>query len=98
MVLALLSGRLMRVLVRICPDEPAAAFWLIYTQLMLTLTPLLAAVAVDALAGQGPPATVVRLTLIAVLAGLLLGLHLVARRLGVFVRWPADRPNAGARS
>lgn len=99
LILALWSRPMARVLVRICPDEPAAAFWLRYTQLMLTLAPLLAAVAVDWMAGQAPAASVMRLTLMAVLLGLLFGLHAVGRRVGRLVRWPgAARPGAGARS
>ncbi len=98
-VLGLLSRPLARVLVRICPDEPAAAFWLRYTQLMLTLAPLLATVAVDWVAGSAPAASVVRLTLMAVLVGLLFGLHAVGRRVGLFVRWPSAAPSpTGAQS
>jgi hypothetical protein len=98
-VLALLSAPLVRVLARICPDDSASAFWLRYTQLMLTLVPLLATVVVEWLAGSGPPASVVRLTLMAVLVGLLFGLHAVGRRVGLFVRWPAAAPSpTGAQS
>ncbi len=90
-VLRLLSRPLARVLARICPDEPAAAFWLSYTQVMLTIAPLLVTLAVDWFAGTEQPLTAaVRLTLMAALVGLLVGLHAVGRRLGQFVRLPMD--------
>ena len=89
-VLGLLSRPLARVLARICPDEPAAAFWLSYTQVMLTISPLLVTLAVDWFAGTEQPLTAVRLTLMAALVGLLVGLHAVGRRLGQFVRLPTD--------
>ena len=89
-VLGLLSRPLAHVLARICPDEPVAAFWLSYTQVMLTIAPLLVTLAVDWFAGTAQPLTAVRLTLMAALVGLLIGLHAVGRRLGHFVRLPLE--------
>lgn len=85
-VLRLLSQPLARVLARICPDEAAAAFWLGYTKVMLTIAPLLATLAVDAFAGADHPLAAIRLTLMAALVGLLVGLYAVGRRLNAFVR------------
>lgn len=89
-VLRLLSRPLACVLARICPDEPAAAFWLSYTQVMLTIAPLLVTLTVDWVAGTEQPLAAARLTLMAALVGLLVGLHAVGRRLGQFVRLPKD--------
>lgn len=97
-VLRLLSQPLARVLARICPDEAAAAFWLSYTQVMLTIAPLLATLAVDGFVGTDRPLAALRLTVMAALVGLLIGLHGVGRRLGRFVRLPEAEPAAaGAR-
>lgn len=87
-VLRLLSRPLSQVLARICPDEAAAAFWLSYTQVMLTIAPLLATLAVDGFASTANPLAAIRLTLMAALVGLLIGLYAVGRRLGQFVRVP----------
>lgn len=91
-VLRLLSPPLMRVLSRICPDEAAAAFWLSYTQVMLTIAPLLATLAADGFVGTDHPLAAIRLTLMAALVGLLIGLYAVGRRLGQFVRLPGREP------
>lgn len=85
-VLRILSGPLARVLARVCPDEPAAAFWLSYTQVMLTIAPLLVTLVVGLFAGSDQPLTALRLTVMAALLGLLVGLHAVGRWLGQFVR------------
>jgi len=90
-VLRLLSRPLARVLTRICPDEAAAAFWLSYTQVMLTIAPLLAALAIDGYAHTDQPLVAIRLTVMAALVGLLVGLYAVGRRLGQFVRLPDAR-------
>lgn len=92
--LRLLSQPLARVLARICPDHDAAAFWLSYTQVMLTIAPLLATLAVDGFATAEHPLAAIRLTLMAALVGLLVGLFAVGRRLGQFVRVPGAGPVA----
>jgi hypothetical protein len=86
-VLHLLSRPLARVLIRICPDEASATFWLGYTQVMLTIAPLLATLTIEAFASAENPLAAIRLTLMAALVGL----YAVGRRLGQFVRVP----NAG---
>lgn len=93
-VLRQLSRPLVHVLARICPDKAAAAFWLSYTQVMLTIAPLLATLVVDGFASAGQPLTSIRLTLMAALIGLLVGLYAVGRRLGQFVKLPGTGSSA----
>lgn len=84
-----LSPSLLAVLERLCPDVPAANFWLIYTQSMLVIAPLL----VVLLTGLAPPfadaIAGLRVALIAALTGLLAALILVGRQIAVFIRRPA---------
>lgn len=87
-VLRALSRPLNNVLERICPDPQAAGFWLSYTQVMLISAPLLLVLSVDLFARN--PMDNLRLALMAALAGLLLGLHSVGKRLGKFVVTPND--------
>lgn len=93
-VLRVLSGPLMNVLSRICPDEQAAAFWQSYTRVMLMIAPLLLVLAVDLFTRFSDPLDTLRLALMAALAGLLFGLHAVGRRLGKFVAAPREAGDA----
>lgn len=87
-VLHALSSPLMNILSRICPDEQAAAFWLSYTKVMLMIAPLLLVLVVDMYAHFINPLDSVRLSLVAALGGLLIGLHSIGKRLGQFVKVP----------
>lgn len=89
-VLRALSRPLNNVLQRICPDPQAAGFWLSYTQVMLISAPLLLVLSVDLFAHFSNSMDNLRLALMAALAGLLLGLHSVGKRLGKFVVTPND--------
>ena len=89
LVLVMLSKPLARVLYRLCPDEQAAQFWVSYTKIMLTIAPLLLVLLVDMATHFSDPMDNIRLALIAVLGGLLLGLHVVGKRLGQFVQAPS---------
>lgn len=84
-VLRVLRRPLGGLLERLCPDEQAASFWLSYTQLMLTLAPLLGILVIDLLVATGDPYAKLRLGMIASLGGLLGGLWAVGRRLGRYV-------------
>lgn len=88
MVLRVLLHPLMNVLVRICPDEQAAAFWISYTKLMLVIAPLLLVLTVGMMTRFDNSIDTIRITLIAVLAGMLIGLHAIGKRLGQFVKTP----------
>lgn len=90
-VLRFLAIPLVRVLTRICPDEDAATFWLSYTKAMLTIAPLLGVLVIDMATSFAAPADGLRVALIASLAGVLLGLHIVGKRLGRFVVVPQQR-------
>lgn len=87
-VLAVLTPSLHQLLRRLCPDEAAAAFWLSYTRVMLVIAPLLLVLLMDQLGDWQDPVTALRLALMAALAGLLIGLRIIGRRLGQFVRVP----------
>lgn len=93
-VLHVLSNPLMNILSRICPDEQAAAFWLSYTKVMLMIAPLLLVLVVDMYAHFINPLDSVRLSLVAALGGLLIGLHSIGKRLGQFVKVP--QPGSGS--
>ncbi len=93
-VLYAVSGPLLNVLRRICPDEQAAVFWLSYTKLMLMIAPLLLVLTMDLVMRFGDPIDSLRLTLLATLGGLLIGLHSIGKRLGQFVTVPQPKGNA----
>ena len=84
-VLYVLSGPLVNVLDKICPDHQAAVFWLSYTQVMLMIAPLLVVLTVDMFTQISDPVESLRLILMAVLSGLLISLYSVGKRLGQFV-------------
>ncbi len=87
-VLYVISTPLLNVLIRICPDEQAATFWLSYTKVTLMLLPLLFVISMDIFSHFDDPMDSLRLGLMAVLAGLLIGLYSIGKRLGKFVIAP----------
>lgn len=94
-VLYVLSGPLVNILSRICPDEQAAVFWLSYTKVMLMIAPLLLVLTVEMFTHFGDPIDSLRLALMAALGGLLIGLHSIGKRLGQFVATP-QQPGGAA--
>lgn len=94
-VLFALSGPLVNVLARICPDEKAALFWLSYTRLMLTIAPLLLVLSVDLFANAVSPFASLRLALMAALGGVLFGLQRIGKQLRQFTR-PAQSNRSAA--
>lgn len=93
-VLYVLSGPLVNILGRICPDEQAAIFWLSYTKVMLMIAPLLLVLTVDMFSHFSDPMDSLRLTLMAALGGLLIGLYSIGKRLGQFVMLPGKPGSA----
>jgi len=87
-VVYVLSRPLVNVLGRICPDEQAVVFWLRYTKVMLTIAPLLLVLIANMFTHFNDPMDSLRLALIVVLGGLLIGLHSIGKRLGKFVTTP----------
>lgn len=94
-VLQILSTPLSGLLRRLCPDDAAANFWLAYTRVMLTLAPMLLVVLISLFASPADLGNLVAYALLAILAGLLLGLDRIGRRLGRFVALPADQQTEG---
>ena len=94
-VLYVLSTPLGNVLTKICPDEQAAVFWLSYTKVILMILPLLIVLTVDVVMQFRDPMDSLRLALIAVLAGLLIGLYSIGKRIGQFVI-PPQQPNGAS--
>lgn len=91
LLLRILSAPLTRVLERVCQDADAAAFWRSYTWAMLTMSPLLVSLAVQMLWSASDPLDAFRAVLMASLGGLLLGLHVLGKRLVQFIGAPAGR-------
>lgn len=89
-VLRILTTPLLRTLERICPDEESASFWLSYTKVILVMAPLILVLVMDSFSRFGNPLDTLRTTLLATLAGLLVGMHLLGRRLGGFIRPPTE--------
>ena len=87
-VLRVLTTPLLRTLEHICPDEQAATFWLSYTRVMLVIAPLILVLIMDSFSRYGNPLDSLRMTVLAALGGLLVGMHLLGRRLGRFIRLP----------
>jgi hypothetical protein len=87
-VIGVLSPSLKNVLHRICSDEQSALFWVKYTKVMLVVAPLLLVLIVDSLARSQDPIVGLRMALMAALTGILLGLHLLGKRLSRFEGLP----------
>ena len=85
-VLLVLSRPLVKVLMRICQNEDSANFWLSYTRLMLLIAPMLLVACVEFLSRFSEPMVCVRLALMAILGGLLLGLHIVGNGISQSIR------------
>ena len=84
-ILLVLNRPLAGLLERLCPDAAAAAFWRSYTQVMLTLAPLLCVLLLDLFVYSSDFSAKLRYGLIASLGGLLFGLWLIGQRLARFI-------------
>lgn len=87
-VLSVLSRPLVAILGRICPEEEGAIFWGSYTKVMLVIAPFLLVLVIDFFSHFANPLDSFRLTLISALAGLLIGLHVIGKRIGQFATAP----------
>jgi hypothetical protein len=77
----LLSQPLVNVLEDLCPTKKQAAFWLAYTRIMLLISPLLLVLVVSILNNAGNNIDTIKISLGSALAGLLLGMIIVGRKI-----------------
>ena len=85
-VIMLISGTLKEALSDLCPTDKQARFWLAYTRTMLLISPILLALFINSL-HEGDVFSSFRTSLIASLAGLLVGLIIIGRKMYI----PVDR-------
>jgi hypothetical protein len=79
--LFVLSKPLINVLTDLCPTQKQAEFWLAYTRIMLFISPLLFILIMDGFINSDQILTHIRLSLLAGLGGLLLGMLIVGQRI-----------------
>lgn len=79
--LLVLSKPLNNVLNDLCPTKKQADFWLAYTRMMLSISPLLLVLVVDSFVSSDDVMAHVRIALMAALAGLVIGMIIVGRRI-----------------
>ena len=87
-VLRIMTSPLLRTLELICPEKQSANFWISYTRVMLVIAPLILVLLMDAFSRYSDPLDGLRMTVLATLVGLLVGMHILGRWLGRFVRLP----------
>jgi len=85
-IILLLSRPLKAALLDLCPSETQAGFWLAYTRTMLLVSPLLLVIFINS-THKGDMFSDLRSALIAALAGLLLGLIIIGKKMYI----PVDR-------
>lgn len=81
--LMVLTKPLVNVLAELCPTQKQAEFWLAYTRIMLSISPLLLVLLVDGLVSSDDMMVNVRIAIFAALAGLFLGMIIVGKRIFV---------------
>lgn len=79
-VLMLITTPLVNLLKDLCHSDQQAFFWLAYTRTMLFISPLLSVILIGALADANGLAHI-KVTLIAALGGLFVGLIIIGRKL-----------------
>lgn len=94
LVLQAIASALLRTLEHICPDAQSARFWLSYTRIMLVIAPLVLVLLIDMISRNADPLDSLRETALAALGGLLIGMHLLGKQMGRFIRQPATMENA----
>jgi hypothetical protein len=81
LTLLVLSKPLINILEDLCPTQKQAAFWLVYTRVMLFISPLLLVLIVSVMAKSNNEIESIKISLIAALAGLLLGMLIVGKKI-----------------
>ena len=79
--LLVLSNPLINVLTDLCPTKKQAEFWLAYTRMMLSISPLLLVLIVDGFVSSDDILAHVRVSLMAALGGLVIGMIIVGKRI-----------------
>ena len=87
-----LSKPLINVLTDLCPTQKQAEFWLAYTRLMLSISPLLLVLVVDGFVDSNDMLTHIRISLMAGLTGLLIGMIIVGQRILAPASQQCDAP------
>jgi len=85
-IMLLISQPLKAALIDLCPTEKQANFWLAYTRTMLLISPLLLVLLINS-THKGDTFSDLRSAFIAALAGLLIGLIVIGRKMYI----PVDR-------
>ncbi len=81
LTLLILSKPLINILEDLCPTQKQAAFWLVYTRMMLIISPLLLVLIVSVMAKSQNNIESIKVSLIAALAGLLIGMIIVGKKI-----------------
>jgi len=90
-IMLLISQSLKAALLDLCPTEKQANFWLAYTRTMLLISPLLLVLFINR-THQGDVFSDLRSAFIAALAGLLVGLIIIGKKMYI----PVDRQIAAS--
>ncbi len=90
-IMLLLSKPLKAALLDLCPTEKQANFWLAYTRTMLLISPLLLVLFVNSM-HKGDTFSDLRSAFIAALAGLLVGLIIIGKKMYIPVDQPITQP------
>jgi len=85
-IMLLISQSLKAALIDLCPTEKQANFWLAYTRTMLLISPLLLVLFINS-THKGDTFSDLRSAFIAALAGLLIGLIVIGKKMYI----PVDR-------
>ena len=85
-IMLLITAPLKAALIDLCPTEKLANFWLAYTRTMLLISPLLLVLLINS-THKGDTFNDLRSSFIAALAGLLIGLIVIGRKMLI----PVDR-------
>jgi len=81
LVLILVSRPLQNILSDLCPTARQAAFWRAYTHIMLLISPLMMVLLVSILSDNHTDIEAIKLSLLAALSGLILGMLIIGKRL-----------------
>lgn len=93
-IIFLISPSLKAALIDLCPTEKQANFWLAYTRTMLLISPLLLVLYINS-THKGDTFSDLRSAFIAALAGLLIGLIVIGRKMYIPVDCQVSHSSKG---